>query len=264
MVKTTLNNPASLQKYTQSHFRTIVRKFVHKLFDGQFKASQNYLYSEYLNYVASFKNENQFYCNLCKLESPFFFHTSNKQSILFNSICPNCSSRKRHRGLYELYKNILTNFDNPNILHFAPEPVFYSLFKKYQYVTADKNLSDVDLNLDIQMIACDSNQYNLVLCNHVLEHIENDSIAIKELHRILKPSGILILTVPGNWNRLEIIQFEKVDANGHLREYGLDLIMVLKSLFREVECEDLIKYNNTYQLPLGLTSKHDLVFVCKK
>ena len=121
--------------------------------------------------------------------------------MLFNSICPNCSSRKRHRGLYELYRNILDEFNSPKILHFAPEPVFYRIFKNLEYSTSDLFLNDVDLKLDIQNINLRSDTFDLILCNHVLEHIPDDRKAMRELARILKPKGLAILTIPGIWRR---------------------------------------------------------------
>ena len=154
--------------------------------------------------------------------------------------------------------------DSIRILHFAPEPVFYTLFQPFDYVTADIELTDVDIQLNIQDIDCESDSNNLILCNHVLEHVADDIKAIRELERILKPSGILILTIPGNWERVKTIEYEYPDENGHFRDYGMEFIEILKQHFRKVDYVDLYKYNYTYHLPIGLTSKHDLAFLCHK
>ena len=248
MDKTTKNNPAAFQK----------------VINGQNKAAINIFRAGLLNYFLKFKRKNQFYCNLCKCESPNFLHTSNENRILFNSICPNCSSRKRHRGLNELYKNILTEFDSPKILHIAPEPVFYKLFQPFEYLTADLELVDVDMQLDIQNIDYKSNSFDLILCNHVLEHVLDDKKALKELYRLLKPSGITIITVPGDWGRDKTIEYEFPDGNGHYRDYGLNFIDLLDAIFNTIEYIDLYKYNSIYNLPIGLTLKHDLAFLCYK
>ena len=243
MDKTTKNNPAAFQKVSPSRFLKIIKDTVQKVINGQNKAAINIFRAGLLNYFLKFKRKNQFYCNLCKCESPNFLHTSNENRILFNSICPNCSSRKRHRGLNELYKNILTEFDSPKILHFAPEPVFYKLFQNIDY---------------------ESDSFDLILCNHVLEHVPNDYKALKELYRILKHSGIAIITVPGNWCIEEIIEYDYPDGNGHYRDYGLNFISVLENIFTVIECIDLYKYNDIYHLDLGLTPQHDLAFLCRK
>ena len=243
MDKTTKNNPAAFQKVSPSRFLKIIKDTVQKVINGQNKAAINIFRAGLLNYFLKFKRKNQFYCNLCKCESPNFLHTSNENRILFNSICPNCSSRKRHRGLNELYKNILTEFDSPKILHFSPEPVFYKLCQNIDY---------------------ESDSFDLILCNHVLEHVPNDYKALKELYRILKHSGIAIITVPGNWCIEKIIEYDYPDGNGHYRDYGLNFISVLDNIFTAIECIDLYKYNDIYHLALGLTPQHDLAFLCRK
>ena len=222
------------------------------------------LFTGILNYINQYRGRNRFHCNLCQLDLSFFLHTSNHNGIIFNSICPHCSGRKRHRGLYELYNIILKEILNPNILHFAPEPVFYKLFDSYNYIKADLDLLDVDLKLDIQNIDCDDNSYDLILSNHVLEHVLDDMKALNELYRILKPKGLAIITVPGNWKRKETIKFSIPKYNGHYRDYGLSFITEIEKIFYQVESIDLYKYNNNYRLPIGLTCKHDLAFICQK
>lgn len=240
------------------------KKFVKKILKGQFNSGTFLLIAEIENYFNQIKHNPHFYCNLCKEESPYFYHTSNEKRILKNSICPNCSSRKRHRGLFELYKDILSKLDAPKILHFAPEPVFYDLFKPYQYYTADLELTDVDIQLDIENINYSSDSFDLILCNHVLEHVSNDNMALCELQRILKPSGIAIITVPGNWNREETIEYNQPDSNGHQREYGLIFLSVLNDIFSGIQSIDLFKYNQSYHMSLGLTPQHDLALLCHK
>lgn len=264
MDKTTRNNPAAFQKMKSLTFVNLLKKSLKKFLEKGIKISCIFFFTNLLNYLYQFKKKKYFYCNLCKYNSSYFINTSNKTTILMDSICPNCSGRKRHRGLYEEYKKVLKSVNKPIILHFAPEPVFYSLFSNYDYITADLELNDVDYQFNIQNIDCKSNLYDLILCNHVLEHVEDDILALNELERILKPLGQLILTVPGNWNRNEIVTFKELDDNGHYRDYGLNLVIELEKIFNIVEVVDLYKYNNNYNLPLGLTINHDLAFICQK
>ena len=264
MQKTTKNNPASFQKVVPKTFLMLVKKMIRKVQDGNIRSAKNFIISETLNYSNYFRVKNNYFCNLCKQNSSYFLHTSNEKRVLYNSVCPNCSSRKRHRGLYEIYKNILADLNSPKILHFAPEPVFYKLFQSFEYLTADLDLKDVDLHLDIQNIDYKSNSFDLILCNHVLEHVLDDKKALKELYRLLKPSGITIITVPGDWGRDKTIEYEFPDGNGHYRDYGLNFIDLLDAIFNTIEYIDLYKYNSIYNLPIGLTLKHDLAFLCYK
>ena len=172
--------------------------------------------------------------------------------------------RKVINGQNKVAINILIEFDSPKILHFAPEPVFYKLFQPFEYLTADLELVDVDMQLDIQNIDYESDSFDLILCNHVLEHVPNDYKALKELYRILKHSGIAVITVPGNWCSEKIIEYDYPDGNGHYRDYGLNFISVLQNIFTVIECIDLYKYNEIYHLPIGLTPQHDLAFLCQK
>ena len=262
--KTTRNNPAAYQKAPLKTLSIILRKTVRKILNGQIGAAKNLMIAELLNYLLQNKKKNKYYCNLCHYASPYFFHTANEKRILHNSICPNCSSRKRHRGLYEIYKNILNKMESPRILHFAPEPVYYKLFQSFEYITTDLELTDVDLQLNIEDIDYKSDSFDLILCNHVLEHVSNDNNALIELERILEPSGIAILTVPGNWERETTIEYDRPDSNGHFRDYGLEFLEILKKYFNKVDYIDLYKYNDVYNLPLGLTPKHDLAFLCQQ
>jgi len=264
MQKTTKNNPASFQKVVPKTFLMLVKKMIRKVLDGNIRSAKNFIISETLNYSNYLRVKNNYFCNLCKQNSSYFLHTSNERRVLYNSVCPNCSSRKRHRGLYEIYKNILADLNSPKILHFAPEPVYYKMFEPYNYFTADIELVDVDYRYNIEDIDCKSNEFDFILCNHVLEHVQDDTKAIIELERILTPLGILIITVPGDWKRQEILEYDIVDYNGHYRDYGLGFKEDLLEIFSSVETIDLFKFNNLYELPLGLSPLHDFAFLCKK
>tara|TARA_B100001250_G_scaffold408320_2_gene430526 strand:+ start:1108 stop:1908 length:801 start_codon:yes stop_codon:yes gene_type:complete len=262
--KSTKDNPAAFQQVKSKSLYTILKFFLKKIIKGNFINSIIFLKCSILNYLYHYKNKIKFYCNLCKNNIPGFLHAISHNKILYNSICPHCSSRKRHRGLLELYKSILKQYKNPNILHFAPEPVFYNLFKSYNYKTADIELSDVDLKLDIKHIHYLDNSFDIILCNHVLEHVDEDIKSLEELFRVLKPLGIVIITVPGDWTRKNTVEYEEPDANGHYRDYGLSILNDLNAIFYKVKVIDLFKYNNNYHFSMGLTFQHDLAFICQK
>ena len=107
---------------------------------------------------------------------------------------------ERHRLLW-LYLDRKTSFltDSIRVLHVAPEQVFYKKFKSFShwnYTTTDLHSPLADVKADICALPFEDNSYDLILCNHVLEHIPNDLKAMKELYRVLKPRGTAILQVP--------------------------------------------------------------------
>ena len=118
--------------------------------------------------------------------------------------CPHCGATDRDR-LYALYfvkKLILLPKDKTvSILDIAPSPLRPVLLKekRVRYRCADLLRSDVDDNVDVMdMHIYEDNSFDVFICSHVLEHVEDDKIALSELFRILKPGGWGILMVPIN------------------------------------------------------------------
>ena len=113
-----------------------------------------------------------------------------------NALCPKCLSLERHRLLW-LYltreTDLLTAF--PRTLHIAPEVCIMRHLKPHfrshpgQYVTADLESPLADLHFDVQQIPLADGSVDVVICNHILEHVDDDRKAMRELHRILRPGA---------------------------------------------------------------------------
>ena len=117
-----------------------------------------------------------------------------------NALCPGTLSLERHRLLW-LYLNKRTNLLNSKlkVLHIAPEQIFYRKFKKniyWDYTTFDLKSPMADIIGDITKLNFKNNTFDLIICNHVLEHIIDDRTAMNEIYRVLKKDGIGILQVP--------------------------------------------------------------------
>jgi SAM-dependent methyltransferase len=122
--------------------------------------------------------------------------------------CPVCRAAERDRLVYTYVKDYLGLFNKEekiNILHIAPEdclfPAFYKNINHRAYICGDKfdagySYDKQVIYMDITQIDREDNCFDLIICNHVLEHIPDDKTALKELYRVLKPGGKAILQVP--------------------------------------------------------------------
>ena len=174
-----------------------------------------------------------------------------------NRLCPSCLSLERHRLLW-LYLKEKTGFftDELKVLHFAPEQPFLKRFKSLKnldYTTADLDSPIADLHLDVTKIDLPDNTYDVVICNHVLEHVDNVDNAFSEIKRILKPNGWAILMVPINPN---VDTFEDPSITDpkerqrlfgqydHVRQFGRDYADVLTKAGFKVDTDRLY-----YEIP---------------
>jgi SAM-dependent methyltransferase len=117
-----------------------------------------------------------------------------------NALCPSCMSLERHRLIW-LYLQERSDFfkTKKHVLHIAPEACFINRFERLhgdQYITADIESPLAKVKMDIHQIPFKDNTFDVVLCNHVLEHVNNDIQAMSEIQRVLKPHGFAIMQVP--------------------------------------------------------------------
>lgn len=152
-----------------------------------------------LKVVGIFYRGNTVQCPICDKKYRHFlpYGRINPRS---NALCPNCLSLERHRLLW-LYLKEQTNFfsDTLDVLHIAPEPCFMKRFEKHhgeKYITADIESPLAKVKMDIHKIPFPENHFDVVLCNHVLEHVQDDIKAMREIHRVLKRGGWAIMQVP--------------------------------------------------------------------
>ena len=85
------------------------------------------------------------------------------------------------------------------VMHIAPEQCFLDKFKKQKnldYTTGDLVSPIADIHFDLHDIPLGDNTYDVIFCNHVLEHVEDDHKCMTELFRIMKPGGWVIFQVP--------------------------------------------------------------------
>lgn len=172
-----------------------------------------------------------------------------------NVLSPGTLSLERHRLCWLYLKAHTGLFSEPlKVLHFAPEQAFYARFRALEnldYTTTDLNSPLADVKADITALPFDNDQYDLIICNHVLEHIPDDLKAMREIYRVLKPGGLAILQVPYEANRDTTFQDDTITdpkkraeifgQYDHVRVYGMDYFQRLESVGFRVEAFDISK-----------------------
>jgi SAM-dependent methyltransferase len=195
-----------------------------------------------------------------------------------NVLSPSTLSLERHRLLWLYLQNETDFFTAPKkVLHFAPEQAFYKLFreqKNLDYTTTDLYSPLADVKADICNLPFKDNTYDIILCNHVLEHIPDDTKAMQELYRVLKPGGMGIFQIPQDLNRevtfaddTIVDQKERAKIFGqydHVRIYGRDYFDKLRSIGFTVIEEDYTKKLSPELVTKYCLAPGEIIPVCCK
>ncbi|EAR00739.1 Glycosyltransferase [Maribacter sp. HTCC2170] len=166
-----------------------------------------------------------------------------------NVLSPSTLSLERHRLLWLFLRNKTDFFSAQlNVLHFAPEQAFYNRFKKLKnitYTTTDLDSPLADVQADICNLPFKDNTFDVIFCNHVLEHIPDDKKAMEELYRILKPKGWGVFQIPQDLKREYTFEDDSITDKkerakifgqyDHVRIYGRDYFNKLKTVGFEVD-----------------------------
>ncbi len=171
-----------------------------------------------------------------------------------NALCPNCLALERHRLLWlwllresDLGRGAVAL---PRLLHIAPEVALMRKFRKMyasqpdRYITADLESPLADMHFDVQQIPMGDGEVDAIICNHILEHVEDDKKALSELYRILRPNGWAVILSPVELERERTFEDDTItDAKertrifgqyDHRRIYGRDYVERLAAVGFEV------------------------------
>lgn len=175
-----------------------------------------------------------------------------------NALCPNCLALERHRTLW-LW--LLRESDIgrgavalPRLLHVAPEVALMRKFSRIyakqpaDYVTADLESPLADLHFDIQHIPLEDESFDVVICNHIMEHVEDDRLAMREILRIMRKGGWGVILSPVDLQRDKTFEDDTITDEAertrifgqydHRRIYGRDYAERLREAGFEVyECD---------------------------
>ena len=195
-----------------------------------------------------------------------------------NALSPSTLSLERHRLMW-LYLRNETDFftSKKKVLHMAPEQCFLSIFRKQKnldYTTADLYSPIADVKADICDLPFDDHIFDVVFCNHVLEHITDDTKAMQELYRVLKPGGMGIFQIPQDLSRTTTFEDDTITDKkerakifgqyDHVRVYGRDYFDKLRSIGFKVEEVDYTKKIAPELVERFCLSKGEILPVCFK
>ena len=153
---------------------------------------------------------------------PYGYVTSREDAL-----CPHCLSLERHRMIWLWLKESSNLFEGyPRLLHIAPEVSLMRHFKRHyrdnkNYITADLESPLADMHFDVQNIPLEDETVDVIICNHLLEHVEDDRRAMAELYRILKKGGWGIMLVPEDRSRAITFEDDTItDPEERTRIFG--------------------------------------------
>lgn len=184
-----------------------------------------------------------------------------------NALAPASLSLERHRLLWLYLQRETDLFSrSQKLLHIAPEWCFLGPLRRLShldYITADLESPWADIHMDIHQMPFEDNSFDVVFCNHVLEHVEDDRQALREILRVLKPGGWAILQSPVDLSRAETLEDPSVTdprererifgQDDHLRLYGRDYPRRIEAVGFHVEEIDYTKH-----LPYQEVERHAL------
>lgn len=194
--------------------------------------------------------------------------------------CYYCKANDRERHLFMFFDklNIWEKFKDSRILHIAPEFHLMRRIEKLvplEYVKGDFNPKEGLLKIDITEIQYSDNYFDAIICNHVLEHVNDYFRAIKELARVLKPKGFAILQTP--YSVLLFNNFEDPGINTPELKfvfYGQEdhaRIISKRQLFEDLEnyfSLNIVRndslFNESENIKYGINKDEDLVMVIKQ
>lgn len=195
-----------------------------------------------------------------------------------NVLSPGTMSLERHRLLW-LFLKERTDFFTASykMLHIAPEQCFYKIFRSMpdlDYITGDYNSPIADVHFDLHHAPFEDNSFDVIFCNHVLEHVENAEQCMSELYRIMKPGGWGIFQVPIDMSRELTLEDKSITSprdrelyywqKDHLRLFGLDYGAKLADAGFSVTEDEFAKTFSEEEADRYRINRSETIYFCRK
>lgn len=200
-----------------------------------------------------------------------------------DALCPKCLSLERHRLLWHYLMNNDSERERiknlPTILHIAPEVCLMREFKRIylsapqNYITADLESPLADMHFDVQQIPMADSSVDIIICNHLLEHVESDYKALTEMYRIMRPGGLGIMLAPIDYTLETTFEDDTITdpkqraevfgQYDHRRIYGKDYLERLRAAgFEAFEIDYAAEFSDSDRTKFSFGS--DKLYIVRK
>lgn len=200
-----------------------------------------------------------------------------------DALCPKCLSLERHRLLWHYLMNNNSERERiknlPTILHIAPEVCLMREFKRIylsapqNYITADLESPLADMHFDVQQIPMADSSVDIIICNHLLEHVESDHKALKEMYRIMRPGGLGVMLAPIDYTLETTFEDDTITdpkqraevfgQYDHRRIYGKDYLERLRAAgFEAFEIDYAAEFSDSDRTKFSFGS--DKLYIVRK
>lgn len=236
---------------------------------------------------------NKYYCNVCNSNLSKFKSGGINQPIINEfeivgagyrqaDFCPVCKASYRQRFQYLFFQEMRVLSKEEKMLHIAPEECFSNIFREKlgnKYFSGDLEPERYSyytraIKVDLTQIDFPSESFDILICNHVLEHITDDLKAMREIFRILKPNGMALIQVPislklsSTYEDSGIIspdeRLVKFGQKDHVRIYAKDFKERLKKAGFQVKTYNTKEFDNYKHFEKLALDHRETLFVCLK
>ncbi|MGD1843476.1 MAG: class I SAM-dependent methyltransferase [Thermonemataceae bacterium] len=195
-----------------------------------------------------------------------------------NALCPGSQSLERHRLMWLYLKEKTDFFTAPHkLLHIAPESCFIKKFEalpNITYTTADLESPLAKVKMEIHAMPFADNSFDIVFCNHVMEHVEDDLQAMREIYRVLSLGGWAIIQSPINESLATSYEDASITSpqgrekafgqDDHLRMYGRDYPERLRAAGFEVVEDRFVMEMSPEKVARYALPANEIIYLCKK
>lgn len=217
-------------------------------------------------------------CPVCERNFSKFLSYGSDVAHRENVLCPYDLTLERHRLMWLYLKNESDFFTaNLNVLHIAPEQCFYHRFraqKNIKYLTGDLVSPLADMHFDLHQIPLEDNRFDVIFCNHVLEHVDDAMQCMKELFRVMKVGGWAIMQVPQDFSRETTYEDKSITSpeerekhfwqKDHVRLFGKDYPDWLRKAGFEVQEFNLNTEFSEEFIERNRLMKSEILYIARK
>ena len=218
-------------------------------------------------------------CPVCGKKFSKFLSYGSEVAHRDNVLCPNDLTLERHRLMWLYLKDHSDFFTKQDlsVLHIAPEQCFHKKFKSQEnlnYLTGDLVSPIADLHFDLHDIPLEDNRFDVIFCNHVMEHVDDAIKCMSELQRVMKPGGWGIMQVPQDFTREDTFEDASITSEedrekhywqkDHVRLFGKDYPSWLKKAGFEVEAFDKESNYSEELIEKYRLDKKEILYIVRK